>query len=98
MVFVQATVDVYFSPRETEVWPTTRGCPSQSVAIDVTFVEPGPSSVSVKPLLKVEVLIMALFHCQFKEERLHVARAAAHLDAYSCPVPVVARVGAGAFS
>jgi hypothetical protein len=32
---------------------------------------------------------MALFHCQSKEELLHVTRADAHDDAYSCPVPVV---------
>ena len=89
IVFVQATVDVDSPPVETEVYPTTRGYPSQSVIIDVTFVVPGFSMVSVKPLEKVEVVTMALLHCHLKELLLHVERADAHDDAYSCPVPVV---------
>jgi hypothetical protein len=55
----------------------------------VTFVVPGKSRTSVKPLENVVVLIWALFHCHSKEELLHVCRAEAHEDAYSCPVPVV---------
>jgi hypothetical protein len=43
----------------------------------------------VKPLENVVVVIWALFHCHSKEELLHVLRADAHDDAYSCPVPVV---------
>lgn len=43
----------------------------------------------MKPLENVVVVISALLHCQSKDELLHVARADAHDDAYSCPVPVV---------
>jgi hypothetical protein len=94
MVFVQVTVDVESPAVETEVYPTTRGCPSQSVTKDVTLVVPGFSKVSVKPLENVEVVTMAFAHCQLKEELLHVESADAHDDAYSCPVPVVTAGGA----
>ena len=59
----------------------------------MTFVVPGKSKTSVKPLENVEVVTWALLHCQSKEELLHVARADAHDDAYSCPVPVVSAGG-----
>jgi hypothetical protein len=52
-------------------------------------VVPGSCNSSVKPLENVVVVTWALLHCQSKEELLHVARAEAHDDAYSCPVPVV---------
>jgi hypothetical protein len=55
----------------------------------VTFVVPGKFRTSVKPLENVVVVTWALFHCQSKEELLHVSRADAHEDAYSWPVPVV---------
>jgi hypothetical protein len=61
----------------------------------VTFVDPVPSKVSVKPLENVVVEGMTLSHCHAKEELLHVERASAHLEAYSCPVPVVGRAGEG---
>lgn len=56
---------------------------------------PGSCNSSVKPLENVVVVTWALLHCQSKEELLHVARADAHDDAYSCPVPVVSG-GSGA--
>lgn len=91
MVFVQATVEVYFLPREVDVWPTTRGWPSQRVMRDVTFVDPGLSRVSVKELANVEVVTMSFSHCQSNDFRLQVLRASAQLEAYSNPVPVVAK-------
>ena len=56
---------------------------------------PGSCNSSVKLLENVVVVTWALLHCQSKEELLHVARADAHDDAYSCPVPVVSG-GSGA--
>jgi hypothetical protein len=64
------------------------------VITDVTCVNPVPCKVSVKPLENVVVEGMTLSHCHAKEELLHVERAFAHLEAYSCPVPVVGRAGA----
>jgi hypothetical protein len=62
--------------------------------MDVTFVDPEPSKVSVKPLENVVVWGITLSHCHANEELLHVERASAHCEAYSCPVPVVGRAGA----
>lgn len=40
-MFVHAAVDVVRLPVETVVRPTTLGCPSQRVILDVTVVDPG---------------------------------------------------------
>ena len=92
-MFVQATVDVVRLPVETDVRPTTLGCPSQRVITEVTLVEPARRWVSVKPLENVEVPMMASSHPYQKDDLLHVESASLHFDAYSSPVPVLCNPG-----